>query len=76
MYLFGKIRMIQSMGVSSYSLTQYTIQCDCCGIEDVCVDSNAENVHSKQQAIHRLIDGTILCNKCFLIKNRENDILF
>lgn len=57
------------MGVSSFQTTQYTIKCDVCKIEEVC-HSFFEEVHSKQQAIkwagmHKLKDGTILCDKCF-----------
>lgn len=58
------------MGVTSYTLTQYDIRCDCCGVGECCPDSWAERVHSKQQAIkwagmHKTKDGDILCNRCF-----------
>lgn len=57
------------MGVSSFQSTQYEIQCDICGAEEVC-HSFFEGVHSKQQAIrwakmHRLKNGTVLCENCF-----------
>lgn len=64
------------MGVSSYTVTQYFIKCDCCGIEEVCADNNAEGVHSKQQAIkwsgmHKLSDGTILCDECYKLRKQN-----
>lgn len=61
------------MGVSSFQTTEYTIECDACGIRETC-HSFYENVHSKQQAIkwarmHKTKDG-IFCDKCF--KERTN----
>ena len=58
------------MGISSYRVTQYYIECDCCGCGECCPDSKAEGVHSKQQAIkwakmHRIKDGRVLCEKCY-----------
>lgn len=58
------------MAVSSYRLTQYVIECDCCGVDECCPDSKTENVHSLSQAIkwakmHKTKEGKILCNKCF-----------
>lgn len=57
------------MGVSSFRTTEYTIQCDYCSTREVC-HSFYEGVHSKQQAIkwagmHKLKDGTVLCDKCY-----------
>lgn len=62
------------MGVSSFQTTEYTIECDVCGTKEVC-HSFYEDVHSKQQAIkwagmHRLKNGTVLCDNCF--KQRRN----
>ena len=57
------------MGVSSFQTTEYIIECDICKTKKVC-HSFYKNVHSKQQAIkwadmHKLRDGTILCDECF-----------
>lgn len=58
------------MSVLSYTVTQYTVECDNCGVEEICVDNNVENVHSKQQAIkwagyHQTKDRRVLCGSCF-----------
>ena len=63
------------MGVSSFTTTEYTVQFDCCSTMEVC-HSFYEDVHSKKQAIrwakmHKLKDGTILCDKCFANRKRD-----
>ena len=63
------------MGVTSYTLTQYIIECDNCGENICCPDSMVEGVHSKQQAIrwakmHQTIHG-ILCDKCYKEKRNK-----
>lgn len=65
------------MSVESYTLTQYTITCDICGKTEVCPDGNAENVHSKQQAIkwanmHKK-NKTILRDECFSRQNYNKE---
>lgn len=62
------------MGVTSKTFTQYYVQCDICGCEDVVADNNTERVHSKQQAIkwakmHKVKGEGILCDDCFKEKN-------
>lgn len=57
------------MGVTSMTFTQYVIECDKCGVNECCPSNQAENVHSKQQAIkwadmHNTKNG-VLCDKCF-----------
>lgn len=65
------------MGVTSYTVTQYFIECDSCGISECAPDGNAENIHNKQQAIkwakmHRCGDK-VLCDKCFReVRNRQS----
>lgn len=58
------------MAVTSYSITQYFIECDGCGSNECCPDSLSENVHSKRAAVkwagmHTVKDGRVLCDKCF-----------
>ena len=57
------------MGESSFQTTEYTIECAVCKTKEV-RHSFYENVHSKQEAVkwagmHRLKDGSVLCDKCF-----------
>lgn len=58
------------MGVTSYSTTQYYVECDACGIADTVADNRVEGVRSKQEAIrwagmHRIKDGRVLCDECY-----------
>ena len=67
------------MSVTSYTSTSYDIVCDECGEGEVCPDSNAEGVHSKQEAIkwarmHKLKDGKVLCSECFK-KHKNGELI-
>lgn len=58
------------MGVESYRVTQYYVECDACGVADTVADNRAEGVYSKQEAIrwagmHKIKDGRVLCDGCY-----------
>lgn len=64
------------MGVTSFRVTEYSIECDDCNKLEVC-HSTLEDVHSKQQAIkwaemHVLKNGHILCDACYKKKTGKS----